>query len=231
MELEMTKQCSGVGRLDLRFRASHRVLGVFFLIVLPCAASGTYVADLRLHGAQGISRTYQGKPAIWNSFLPNFGKPKLSYQVPNDRESYNVQPSFYGRVIIDPWNTAGNRSLACVPLGSAPPQEAVAVLVERGLCSFRQKALMAYQAGYSAVIVANTMPGYGNVPDMTAEPEFANANMEVPAWALTQADGQELRLWLVSDNSIRLEVEDVPRWPAFGYNQEDVFGLRVVVRI
>mmetsp|Transcript_84017 Transcript_84017/g.211814 ORF Transcript_84017/g.211814 Transcript_84017/m.211814 type:complete len:230 (-) Transcript_84017:16-705(-) len=195
--------------------------------VEPLLTFGSTVADLRLLGAQGASRTFQGKPAIWNVYLPNFGKPKLSSLAPLDRESWNVQPSFYGRVVMDPAVSAGNRSLGCEPLTPAPPQEAVAVLVERGLCRFREKALRAFQAGYKAVLVANTMPGYATVPDMVAEPDL-DKDVEVPGWALSKEDGEELRAWLEFDHSIRLEVEDVPRWPKFGYHQEDQFGTRVV---
>jgi len=183
------------------------------------------VSNLNFKGAQGVSKTYLGKPAAWNSYLPNFGKPKLSMSIPLDRESYNVQPSFHGRVVIDP-AANGTRSLGCEPFAvAAPPGEAVALLLERGLCRFREKASNAYRAGYKGVVVANTVWGAARIPDMDASPDKNNV-VEVPSWALSKEDGADLRAWLETDHSIMLEVMDVPRTDQLGYFQEDAQGLR-----
>mmetsp|Transcript_78786 Transcript_78786/g.255263 ORF Transcript_78786/g.255263 Transcript_78786/m.255263 type:complete len:203 (-) Transcript_78786:214-822(-) len=196
----------------------------WILAALPCALAHS---NLRLSGAQGLSQTYQARPAAWNAWLPNFGKPKLSYTTPLDRESHNLQPSFYGRLVMDPGSANGTRSLGCDPLVAAPRFEATALLVERGLCRFRDKALNAYRAGYAAVVVANTLPGMDKVPDMTAAPAD-DREVEVPAWAVSSEAGVQLRAWLELDHSIRLEIEDVPRRPQLGAFQEDAYGLRLV---
>mmetsp|Transcript_1816 Transcript_1816/g.3718 ORF Transcript_1816/g.3718 Transcript_1816/m.3718 type:complete len:213 (-) Transcript_1816:154-792(-) len=196
---------------------------------LPCLCVRGH-SDLRFDGAQGLSRTYVGKPAVWNAFLPNFGKPKLSYTTPMDRESYNLQPSFRGRVVINPADFNRSRSFGCEPLAAAPPHEAVAVLVDRGLCGFREKALNAWRAGYAALLLANSVPGAGRVPDMSAAPS-ADSEVELPGWSLSKTDGEALRTWLAVEHSLRLKVEDDPRRPALGVFQEDQYGLRVVLSV
>mmetsp|Transcript_19607 Transcript_19607/g.52020 ORF Transcript_19607/g.52020 Transcript_19607/m.52020 type:complete len:210 (+) Transcript_19607:85-714(+) len=205
--------------------APTRCLLVAAALLLPPRAAAH--SQLQLLGSQGQSHTFVGKPAVWNAWLPNFGRPKLSASTPLDRESYNLNPSFYGRVFMADNVT---RSLACEPMASTVRVEAMALLVERGLCSFREKARNAYKAGFTALIVANTVGDFSKVPDMTAAPESDN-DVEVPAWSVSTADGAELRDWLQSDHSIRLEVIDNPRRTPLGVFQADAYGLRNVLRI
>eukprot|EP00747_Dinoflagellata_sp_TGD_P166286 gnl/TRDRNA2_/TRDRNA2_188849_c0_seq1.p1 gnl/TRDRNA2_/TRDRNA2_188849_c0~~gnl/TRDRNA2_/TRDRNA2_188849_c0_seq1.p1 ORF type:complete len:219 (+),score=20.85 gnl/TRDRNA2_/TRDRNA2_188849_c0_seq1:69-725(+) len=194
--------------------------------LLPQAVCYT---NLTFYGAQGENRIYLGKPAVWNVHLPNFGKIKLSHTTPLDRESYNIHPSFHGRVVLDPRaEYAGNRTLACDPLLAAPPHESVAVLVERGLCGFRQKATHAFNAGFAAMLVSNSIRR--GVPDMVAAPD-ADEQVEIPAWALPRDAGDELRTWLASDHSIVLEIADIPRWTQLGPFQGDEFGERDIQRV
>jgi len=202
------------------------MLHVCWLLALLTRGNG--YASLKFDGAQGQSQTYSGKPAAWNAALPNFGKPKLSYSTPLDRESCNQQPLFSGRIVMERGLNAshGSRSLGCTPLPAAPQVEATAILLERGLCSFRIKAQNAFQAGHTAVIVANSVPGLSLIPDMTAGSLDLNAKVEVPGWALSKADGEALRSWMATDNSIRLTVVDDPRWRELGYWQSDSNGLR-----
>eukprot|EP00928_Gymnodinium_smaydae_P010855 TRINITY_DN14086_c0_g3_i1.p1 TRINITY_DN14086_c0_g3~~TRINITY_DN14086_c0_g3_i1.p1 ORF type:complete len:239 (+),score=48.21 TRINITY_DN14086_c0_g3_i1:60-719(+) len=188
----------------------------------PCAAQ----SNASLFGAQGDSRVYVAKPAAWNVYLPNFGRPKLSYSTPLDRESYNLQPSFYGRVVMEPGANV-TRSLGCEPLAAAaPPGGGVALLLERGRCRFSVKVANVFRAGYAAALVANTVPGADQVPDMEAGTDL-DEKVDIPAWALSLEDGIDLRSWLASDHSIRVEIADVPRRDHLGLFQEDSDGLRL----
>jgi hypothetical protein len=203
------------------------------LLHLPMFARAT--SDLNFFGSQGNVTILQGTPAVWNVYLPNFGRPKLSHLAPLDRESYNIQPSFDGRLIpgvdaASDFNLSvvnSSKAYGCGLLAAAPPLEAVAVLLERGLCSFRQKAMSAHNAGFKAILVVSTQRNSSLVPDMTAAPS-SNEAVEVPAWAVSRTDGETLRDWLASDHSIRLEVQDIPRRPNAGPFAQDAYGIRRV---
>ncbi|CAE7023619.1 AAE3 [Symbiodinium sp. KB8] len=166
--------------------------------------SGNMTAAKQVTGEQQV-RSFAAIPAGWNVFLPNFGLPKLSRRAPLDREASNVQPSFYGRVVMEPGSTNETRSLACGELAATPQVESLALLVERGLCTFRQK-----------------------VPDMTAGSEVDDRAVEIPAWSIDLSDGQALRNWILGDARLVIQVSDSPRRPNIGPFQEDVFGLRQV---
>ncbi|CAE8621864.1 unnamed protein product [Polarella glacialis] len=140
-------------------------------------------STLSFTGSQGASASYTGRPAAWNAYLPNFGNPKLSYTTPLDRESYKVQPQFYGRVVLDPGSVGDPRSLGCAPMPATVKVEALAVLLERGLCSFREKALNAFNAGYSAVLISNTLEGDAKVPDMTSGTESQDRLVELSVFS------------------------------------------------
>ncbi|HHW82870.1 MAG TPA: S8 family serine peptidase [Actinomycetales bacterium] len=76
---------------------------------------------------------------------------------------------------------AGDPRDACAPLPEA--EEGQAVIVDRGTCSFHEKALAAQVAGYEAVIVANNT---GGIINMTVEGDPA---ITIPAVSILQADG------------------------------------------
>eukprot|EP00434_Breviolum_minutum_P012394 symbB.v1.2.010915.t1/scaffold697.1/size171729/6 len=144
---------------------------------------------------------------------------------------------------------AENRSLGCDTLTSTPKIESLALLVERGLCPFRDKVgwisspgggaagswghwqvRNAYEAGYKALIVSNTLPGASKVPDMTSPGgEVEDRLVELPAWAVDLATGQAIRSWMTTDAQLIMEVVDHPRRPALGPFQADSYGQRLVL--
>lgn len=66
-----------------------------------------------------------------------------------------------------------------------------AVLIRRGTCSFREKALNAQAAGAAAVIIYNNAPGYLTP---TVAPSTANDNVviDIPVVMILQADGNKM---------------------------------------
>lgn len=215
-----------------RRRRLHRLFATVVFVLGVGPDSATAQSSVNLTGSKGDTQDFEGTPALWNAYLPNFGRPKLSQSTPLDRESCNVQPSFVGRVVLgEPVIGHGqvghllNRTLGCTPLYAAPVLANVAVLLDRGSCSFREKARNVYKAGYKAFFLVNTVPGKANVPDMQAKPT-PETDIEVPAWAFSQEDGDALRSWLAQDQSIRVSVIDDPRRVALGLYQEDGHGFR-----
>ncbi|CAE7519304.1 unnamed protein product [Symbiodinium pilosum] len=192
-----------------------------------CLAAAAAHSTVLVTGDQQV-QTFSAIPASWNVFLPNFGLPKLSSRAPLDREADNVQPAFYGRVVMEPGATNETRSLGCAELAATPQVESLALLVERGLCTFREKATNAFNAGYKALVVSNTISGLAKVPDMTAGSATEDRDVEIPAWSLDLAAGQVLRDWIFTDARLVMQVKDLPRRPRLGPFQEDTFGLRQV---
>ncbi|MEE1651620.1 S8 family serine peptidase [Brachybacterium sp. J144] len=76
---------------------------------------------------------------------------------------------------------------ACDPTGVAPAEAGQALLVERGTCSFREKALAGEAAGYEAVILYDNAPGVVN-PTVEGDPALT-----IPVVMLGQADGLALQ--------------------------------------
>jgi len=73
---------------------------------------------------------------------------------------------------------------SAVPAATGPGQ---ALLVERGVCSFHEKALAGQEAGYDAVILYNNAPGSVNP---TVEGDSA---ITIPVVMISQADGLALQ--------------------------------------
>lgn len=88
--------------------------------------------------------------------------------------------------------TAGAQACdpASVPQTSGPGE---ALLVERGVCSFHEKAAAGQAAGYDAVIVYNNAPGAVN-PSVEGEPAIT-----IPVVMLSQEDGLALQEALGAD--------------------------------
>lgn len=79
-------------------------------------------------------------------------------------------------------------SLACDPAAVTPATgEGQALLVARGTCSFREKALAGEAAGYDAVILYNNAPGSLS-PTVEGDPALG-----IPVVMLSQADGLALQ--------------------------------------
>ncbi|HEX7351766.1 S8 family serine peptidase [Brachybacterium sp.] len=73
---------------------------------------------------------------------------------------------------------------SAVPAATGPGQ---ALLIERGVCSFYEKALAGQEAGYDAVILYNNAPGSVN-PTVEGDPAIT-----VPVVMISQADGLALQ--------------------------------------
>lgn len=78
----------------------------------------------------------------------------------------------------------GTASQGCAPLAAVPA--GTALLVQRGTCTFREKALAAQNAGAAAVILYNNAPGVVN-PTVAGDPAIT-----IPVVMISQADGTAL---------------------------------------
>ena len=78
-------------------------------------------------------------------------------------------------------------ALACDPAAVPAAEPGQALLIERGTCSFREKAVAGEQAGYDAVILYDNAPGVVN-PTVEGDPALT-----VPVVMLEQADGLALQ--------------------------------------
>ena len=76
---------------------------------------------------------------------------------------------------------------ACDPAAVPAAEPGQALLVERGTCAFREKAVAGEQAGYDAVILYDNAPGALN-PTVEGDPALT-----VPVVMLSQADGLALQ--------------------------------------
>ncbi|MBP2019631.1 subtilisin family serine protease [Symbiobacterium terraclitae] len=91
--------------------------------------------------------------------------------------------------------------LACVPL-PAGSLEGAAALVQRGGCTFYEKALHAQNAGAAAVILYNNVAGRVNPTVAGEEP------ITIPVVAITNEDGLMIRDLLESGDELLLEWTD-----------------------
>ncbi|WP_193104890.1 S8 family serine peptidase [Brachybacterium sp. FME24] len=94
-----------------------------------------------------------------------------------------------GELALIPAGAPGSEAgQACDPAAVAPASGAgEALLVERGVCSFHEKALAGQLAGYDAVILYNNSPGAVN-PSVEGDPAIT-----VPVVMIGQADGAALQ--------------------------------------
>lgn len=202
------------------------------LLQLSAGFSDVYVFDKK-----GDSWTLNSTAAAWNYYLPNYGRPKLSVTVPLDRESYNLHPAFSGRLVLGGGPAA---SFGCEDLLTAPGGLDTAVFVRRGRCSFTAKMQYAFDAGYKAMILADSVPNIAPV-DMTAcpnRPELGsglpcygpaseNYAAMVPGWAVAKDDGDMLE-GLLTQGVVTLHVMDDPRREPLGrHHQENRGGPRL----
>jgi PA domain/LVIVD repeat len=95
----------------------------------------------------------------------------------------------------------GTTTDACEPLVGFP-SGAIAV-VDRGGCEFGFKALMAQQAGASAVIVANNAPGIPGTMGAGA----VGGQVTIPAVQVSQADGATIKAGLPASGTISRNAE------------------------
>jgi hypothetical protein len=102
-------------------------------------------------------------------------------------QSFNVS----GSVILGQDGTAPTTDACQALTGSAMGK---IVLVDRGMCTFKQKALNAQNAGAIGVILANNAPG--GAPAMPANP--GGPAVTIPILSITQADGAALKTALMN---------------------------------
>ncbi|MCS6710701.1 S8 family serine peptidase [Brachybacterium sp. EF45031] len=92
---------------------------------------------------------------------------------------------------------------ACDPSALAPaPAEATALLIERGSCTFREKALAAQQAGYDAVVLYNNSPGMLS-PTVAGDPAIS-----IPVVMISQADGLAAQERLAAGEALTLQWQE-----------------------
>ncbi|HYC87606.1 MAG TPA: PA domain-containing protein [Thermoanaerobaculia bacterium] len=112
------------------------------------------------------------------SFGPALNRTSMSGQVVPARDANNEE----GPSTLD----------GCTPYENAADMAGKVALVDRGTCTFVQKALMAQAAGATGLVIADNRAETGcvNVP-----PGMSGSNPEVriPVMSLNQADGAELR--------------------------------------
>ena len=97
-------------------------------------------------------------------------------------------PPSSGELALRAAGAAGTpEALACDPADVPAAEPGQALLIERGTCSFREKAVAGEQAGYDAVILYDNAPGVVN-PTVEGDPALT-----VPVVMLEQADGLALQ--------------------------------------
>lgn len=87
-------------------------------------------------------------------------------------------------------------SLGCDATGIAPVPAGSAVLVSRGECSFREKALNAEKAGAVAMVLYNNQPGTVS-PTVEGDPPIT-----IPVVMILQSDGQKIQDLLQSQKVV-----------------------------
>jgi subtilisin family serine protease len=114
-------------------------------------------------------------------------------------QSYTVVEGVLSR----PLRSTGARSGTLVPLGRACPGDPLPAnptdqiaLIDRGVCSFRDKLLVAQAAGAIAVVMVNNVPG----PPMRMEGD--PGGIAIPAVMVSQEDGERLRAALVEGRTV-----------------------------
>ena len=127
-------------------------------------------------GLSASSLTLQPGGAVSGPGVADFGP-----------QSFNVS----GSVVLGQDGTAPTTD-ACQALGGNVTGKIV--LVDRGLCTFKAKALNAQNAGAIGVILANNAPG--GAPAMPANP--GGPAVTIPILSMTQADGAALEAALMN---------------------------------
>merc|ERR1711865_1336285 len=102
----------------------------------------------------------------------------------------------------------------------------------RGECSFKEKVTAAHEAGYCGMVVANDQDGaphafYGRLelPDMTADSDYNDEEVGIPAWIVTKNSGDRIFTY-AQTGTVLLDAQDWKRKPAIGQAQDDDFGVR-----
>jgi hypothetical protein len=102
-----------------------------------------------------------------------------------------------------PLRSSGSRSGSLIYLGRACPGDPLpadtadrVALIDRGVCSFRDKLLVAQEAGAIAVVMVN------NVPGAPMRMEGESSGITIPALMISQPDGERLRAALAEGRSV-----------------------------
>lgn len=95
-----------------------------------------------------------------------------------------------GDVPLSRTGTPASPADACTATGALPDLSGTVALIQRGTCTFYEKAYNAQQAGATAVILYNNVPGAFS--PSVAPPTVADPPITVPVVALDQEAGREL---------------------------------------
>mmetsp|Transcript_128128 Transcript_128128/g.227000 ORF Transcript_128128/g.227000 Transcript_128128/m.227000 type:complete len:216 (+) Transcript_128128:2-649(+) len=164
--------------------------------------------------------SYTASPATWNLGLPR--RIISGIQELRNIESWSAPLALQDAMLV---SHGSDNNRGCKKLTAVPPGFPWVALVWRGLCTFREKALRAYHAGYKALIVIDHQTG--RLPDMTAN--SADQAIEIPGWIIGKADGEALMNFAQYSTTgpLKFNIADVRRKPRLGGQMSDDFGPRL----
>jgi len=180
--------------------------------------------------------THEANPARWNAWQPQRCPATARW-----RCSCPSPPGKPTSAATGPMYAASNgiyrglgQGCASNMLPAAPTRQGAVLLSRRGGCTFYQKALIAHEAGFCGLLVANVRSGvpvhrtYGLVelPDMTAEPEALDSSVMTPAWSISKAAGDAIYSFFLANGTVLVQALDDPQKTALGSFQADEFGVR-----
>lgn len=165
------------------------------------------------------------EPAAWNVNLPGRLVSGGQERRGRDLEGVYSENEFENAQLVQ-----GNITLGCSKMRPAPRGGSWFVLVQRGRCTFAEKAKKAWYAGYKGLLVQNTFLFSPNISvDMVAP----NDEISIPAWLIGLDDGNVL---LDAFNGLQanllppvlINVRDRYRKPLKSSRTTDEFGTRLV---
>mmetsp|Transcript_61086 Transcript_61086/g.134349 ORF Transcript_61086/g.134349 Transcript_61086/m.134349 type:complete len:227 (+) Transcript_61086:107-787(+) len=175
---------------------------------------------------------YEVAPARWNYYQPRPCPASARWTCSCPQPPGPKIAAVQGPLIAAPARGHSGLGDACSSVPPAPRRPGAVLLARRGACDFRVKVQVAVAAGYCGLLVANKVAGaphayYGHfeLPDMTAEPFVAEADVGIPAWLCTRNTGDALFARL-KKGVVQVEVRDSARKPPLASGQSDSFGLR-----
>ncbi|TDE00409.1 S8 family serine peptidase [Jiangella asiatica] len=174
----------------------------------PTAVASDALADAGIVvvasiGNNGASGTWSaGAPGVGDKVIgvASFDNTEYDAQMftasPDDRE-FGYSPAAAapdvpteGSLPMSRTGTPAATADACTATGPLPDLTATAALIERGTCSFYEKAINAQNAGAAAVVLYNNVAGA--FAPTVAPTTPADPPVTIPVVAVSQADGLEL---------------------------------------
>ena len=157
-------------------------------VTMVISAGNEGAGGLFSSGAPGVSADAITVASVDNAFRRAPFATAAGAERPYAAATGAPQPPTSGELALVAAGEAGSEAAqACDPAAVPEASPGQALLVERGTCAFRDKAVAGEQAGYDAVILYDNAPGVVN-PTVEGDPALT-----VPVVMLSQADGLALQ--------------------------------------